>query len=261
MAVTINSSTTSGAIISSDNTGITVLQANSVTSLTADGTGRVILPQISSFSTIANGALEYSTINSGYIGAPLLYFTQNTQRNLIPFASYYGFSGGQYSVGANTTAAQPIFGSSYMNTGITVQSYTAYAFESLYLLTKTGGTTSHTISLGFSGTASANYNIFVNETDGNGTYGPIPTSTPHVSVQTSNSNLVVTGAMTATNQVVYLFSKGIINVTTGGTILPTYSLSAAIANSYTTQSGSYVSLYPISPNGGGATITNIGGWS
>jgi len=80
MAVTINSSTTSGAIITSDNTGITAIQANNVTSLTADGNGNAIIANNITVGTSVMGKNTYFQWNSPMFASANL-------------TGYYGYSG------------------------------------------------------------------------------------------------------------------------------------------------------------------------
>jgi hypothetical protein len=140
-----------------------------------------------------------------------------------------------------------------MTTGFTLTPNTVYSYESQLILAKTSGTTSHTISLGFNGTANTNCSvgIFCQEVELTGTYGALGSSgTQHQTVLTGPALTVVTGALTATNQMVYVTMKGTVTIYGSNTVnlLPVYSLSAniAAANAYWTQIGSYVNMYPIS---------------
>ena len=243
MAVTINSSTTSGAIITSDNTGITAIQANNVTSLTADGTGRLVLPSIS-LPTATAGDL-------GYNGTALYFTPAGTQRGVIPGMQYYRLDSAL--VGSNVNTAQSIYG-----VGVTLSSSTVYAFEALYEFSKTAGTTGHTIALGFSGTATVN-NIGYNYTQSSsGSQQSINSSYYGTGYVPTTASTVLTASITTATYYAHFLISGTVSVNTGGTFIPQYTLSAAPGGAYNTVTGSYFKIYPISSAG---SNTSIGTWA
>ena len=163
---------------------------------------------------------------------------------------YYRLNSGV--VGSNATGAQSLFG-----VGVTLVGSTVYEFEMSFSLFKSAGTTAHTISLLFGGTATINnigYSVLAGGIAGaagttsaatNNTFGVAATAT------------VVTASFTTTGPV-DMIVKGTVSVNAGGTFIPQYSLSAAPGGAYTTQIGSYVKISPLSASGAN---TNIGGWA
>ena len=163
---------------------------------------------------------------------------------------YYVLQGGY--TGFNNTGVQPIFGTgaTALGIGVRLSADTMYQFEMNVTLIKTAGTTSHTISTAFGGTANLNFIYYqVQQSDGNGgmntrisTYGSIAVNTAAATV--------TTGALTAATQYYTILVKGMVSVRTAGTFIPQYSLSAAPGGSYTTQPGSYIFLTSMSTSTG-----------
>ena len=97
--------------------------------------------------TLTSAALSTAVAGTTEWDGKVQYFTpQSTQRGVIPGEQLYVLNSGY--VGSNATGAQPIFG-----VGVTLSGSTYYAFEAVYALSKTSGTTSHSISILFGGTA------------------------------------------------------------------------------------------------------------
>ena len=91
------------------------------------------------------GQLEYSS--------PIFAATPvSTQRGVIPSAQFYRLNSDL--AGANVNTAQSVLG-----VGVTLSSSTVYAFEAVYALNKSAGTTAHDFQLGFGGTATDNNKI------------------------------------------------------------------------------------------------------
>jgi len=89
--------------------------------------------------TAAAGNIEYTS--PIFAATPI-----GTQRGIIPTQQYYRLEAAY--VGSNATGAQSIFG-----VGVTLSASTVYEFEIAIGFTKSAGTTSSTIALGFGGTA------------------------------------------------------------------------------------------------------------
>jgi hypothetical protein len=195
-------------------------------------------------SPAAAGQIEYSS--------PIIAATPiGTQRGIVPTQQYYRLDAAL--AGANATGAQSIFG-----VGVTLSASTIYEFEIEFLLSKTAGTTSHTVSIGFGGTATVN-NILYNGfgSGGMGSLNVTSNSAIYLVINTASAT-AVTGAQTAaTNYVGYLL-KGTVSVNVGGTFIPQYTLSAAPGGAYTTQIGSYIRINPLSASG---AATNVGTWA
>lgn len=210
---------------------------------TVDSTSGVTLTPVT-LGTPTAGLLEYD--------GKVPYFTpQGTQRGLVPGSQFYRLNSDR--VGANATGAQTVFG-----VGVTLASNTVYAFECRYAFTKTVGTTSHTISSLFGGTATLNNILYVaRESDGAGTTGTRLTSTGTVEVITAAAT-VVTNAMSSASQIASVTLTGTVSINAGGTFIPQYSLSAIPGGAYTVRAGSYMLIYPIGTAG---SNISVGTWA
>jgi hypothetical protein len=185
----------------------------------------------------------------------------------IPVSSYTAYTGGitpntlMYRLnadlaGANATGAQSIFG-----VGVTLLASTQYEFETVFVLAKTAGTTSHTVSIGFGGTATLN-NIIWNAVGAMSAqalpfYGTGGASTI-LAVSNSNAALVTSGARTSAIDTYQITVRGSVSINAGGTFTPQYTLSAAPGGAYSTVAGSYMKISPISASG---SNTIIGTWA
>lgn len=156
-------------------------------------------------------------------------------------------------VGTNGTSAQSLFG-----VGVTLSTSTVYEFEMFVPLSKSAGTTSHTLALGFGGTATVNNIIYemLAITDAT-SFSTIGQATTGIVVQTASST-VVTGAVATAFRSFVLFIKGTVSINAGGTFIPQYTLSAAPGGAYSTAAGSYVKIYPLGASG---AANNIGSWA
>lgn len=157
--------------------------------------------------------------------------------------------------GSNATGAQ-----NWLGVGVTLASNTVYDFEGVVQLSKSAGTTAHTVSLLFGGTAVLN-NIAYEVIGGanNGTASPIAGSNNAVSQHVSSAaGAVVTGSITTANYFVNAYIRGTVSVATGGTFIPQYSLSAAPGGAYTAAQGSLLKLTPIGASG---SNSSIGTWA
>lgn len=187
------------------------------------------------------GQIEYSS--------PVIAATPiGIQRGVIPAAQFFRLDSGL--AGANVNTAQNVFG-----VGVTLSSSTVYAFEALYILNKTAGTTSHTISLGFGGTATVN-NIAYVATGGGSTTATGQTTL--TSQYLSAASTALTGAITSATVYTDNIIRGTVSINAGGTFIPQYTLSAAPGGAYTTQAGSYFLIYPIGASGAN---TSVGTWA
>jgi hypothetical protein len=198
-------------------------------------------------SPAAAGQIEYSS--PIYAATPI-----GTQRGIVPTQQYYRLDTGRLV--ASTASAVSIFG-----VGATLSASTVYEFELNFAMAKTDGTTSHTMGIGFGGTATVN-NIewqIINKYDTVAL--TIATGAAYsMGSATSASNTTVTGA-TGVNTTIYLAAqiKGTVSINAGGTFIPQYTCSAAPGGSgYTTVAGSYIRINPLSASG---AATNVGTWS
>ena len=155
--------------------------------------------------------------------------------------------------GANVSTAQSIFG-----VGVTLVASTQYEFEMVVAMIKTAGTTSHTYSIGFGGTATIN-NIGYDWTQQQSATNFNPGSASMVSgfAQSTAATQINSGLTTAGSYIWYLV-KGTVSVNAAGTFIPQYTLSAAPGGAYTTQIGSYIKISPLAASGANV---NIGSWA
>ena len=196
-------------------------------------------------SPAAAGQIEYSS--PIFAATPI-----GTQRGIVPTQQYYRLNAAV--VGADVSTAQSIFG-----VGVTLSASTVYEFEMEVGLVKTAGATSHTISLGFGGTATIN-NIFhtVATMFNSGTNPMLTNSTQTLGYITTATATAVTAAGANANTVFALLVKGTVSINAGGTFIPQYTLSAAPGGAYSTVAGSYIRINPLSASG---AATNVGTWS
>jgi len=156
--------------------------------------------------------------------------------------------------GANVTTAQSTLG-----VGVTLSASTVYAFEMVFALSKTAGTTSHTVGLSFGGTATLNniaYRLNVQNPTSSG-FTTVAVADYQQFVQAA-SNGTVTGAQTSAALYISMRISGTVSVNAGGTFIPQYTLSAAPGGAYTTAAGSYMMIYPI---GAAGANVNVGSWA
>lgn len=225
MSVLINASTSAGIQISGDLSGNTQFQTSGSNTLFI-GT---------------NGLL-----NAYYNGV---------QPGLVPGMQYYLFQSPVNLTGNNATGPQSVF-----NRAVSLQSNTTYAFEGLYILLKSAGTTSHTINTSFPGTSTLN-NIYylVLEGDSSGQYNALATTVKSIVRNTADGTVATTGALTAASQYASFYIKGVVVVNAAGTFVPTYNLSAAPGGAYNTANGSYFAIWPVSV--GSSSNVSIGSWA
>jgi hypothetical protein len=194
-------------------------------------------------TTAVAGSFEYD--------GKVAYFTpQSIQRGVVPGVQFYRLDSNL--AGANVNTAQSMFG-----VGATLSSSTVYAFEITAAFTKSAGTTSHSFSIGFGGTATLNNLLYQGHVSAASvSYSSGTFSGTAVSMNATTATLVVTGIATAGASVVVTV-RGTVSVNAGGTLIPQYTLSAAPGGAYSTVAGSYISIYPIGASGANV---NVGNW-
>ena len=195
-------------------------------------------------TTATAGAIEYD--GKVFYGTP-----QGTQRGVIPGMQFFRLQANL--AGANVNTVQSVFGVS-----VTLSTSTIYAFEGIFVLNKTAGTTAHTVGFGFGGTATVNNILFsaIGGSDANA----LPTNSQAANFLTSNtaSNTLLTGGSTSAARTITAHMRGTISVNVGGTFIPQYTLSAAPGGAYSTVAGSYFLIYPIGASG---SNVNVGTWA
>lgn len=177
-------------------------------------------------------------------------------RGVSPSMMYYRLNSNY--VGSNASGAQSLFG-----VGVTLAASTVYAFEMHLQLQKTAGTTSHSISLLFGGTATTNnfnytattQRITTANTDGVGS-GTFVTVLGFSTVFNS-ANTFSTGITSAASTFMVIM-RGTVSINASGTFIPQYQLSAAPGGAYSTLAGSAFYIWPIGASG---STTSVGPWA
>lgn len=156
-------------------------------------------------------------------------------------------------VGANSAIAQSVFG-----VGVTLAAGTVYAFDGLYLLSKTAGTTSHSIGLGFGGTATINNIAHSGLVSVRVVAFPFFDAAPEAYSSTQAGNSQVCAADSSATISAAILLRGTVSINAAGTFIPQYTLSAAPGGAYTTLAGSWISFAPI---GAAGSNSSEGAWS
>ena len=247
------------------NLGLLSLAGGTMTAPLVLANGTAALP---SLITVGGGVDTgfYGTGNADELAAA----TNGTARWLLNAAGYMsgtvnGLGAGLYQAqqiyrlntafaGANATGAQSLF-----NVGVTLVASTVYEFEIVFGLAKTAGTTSHTLALGFDGTATLNNIAYqLNYRSSDAATLPLAAQTPaFTTFLQSASASVISGAFVGANAVHFGVIKGTVSINGAGTFIPQYTLSAAPGGAYSTQIGSYMKIAPI----GAAGVISQGAWA
>jgi hypothetical protein len=207
-----------------------------------------------SFEFFGNGFNQGKTNPELRIEGTTGYVTGSVRGNtpgLYQAQQYYRLNAAR--TGNNATGAQSIFG-----VGVTLAANTVYEFEISMLFSKTAGTTSHTMALGFGGTATLNnifYDIF--DTQAAAQLSTTAATWAGGSISTAAAT-VVSGAITSATFFINVLIKGTVSVNAAGTFIPQYTLSAIPGGAYTTNIGSYIKISAISNSGAN---TSIGAWA
>jgi len=247
MPSTINASTSAGGgiIQTADASGDLALQGAGVTGLTVNANQKTIIAS-TTLATPSAGMVEYN--GTIFTGAPTA-----TTRGIIPNEQFFRLNNNL--AGANATGAQSVFG-----VGVTLAASTVYEFEIFVTLNKTAGTTSHTISWGYGGTATI-FNTLLYTLLSQLNANP-PTSTTFTPfspyVYTSTTSTVLTANITSAINTSVFLTKGTVSISAGGTFIPQYTLSVAPGGAYSTLAGSYMKIKPI---GVSSANTSVGTWA
>jgi hypothetical protein len=196
-------------------------------------------------TTALAGAIEYD--GKVFYGTP-----QGAQRGIIPGAQFYRLESNL--AGANVSTVQSVF-----NVSVTLSTSTVYAFEAMYYFNKTAGTTSHTLGIGYGGSATLNSILWGGLSFDGVTVLPTRASSGTSQIASASAaNLVVTGANATAAVTTFISIKGIVSINGGGTFTPQYTLSAAPGGAYSTMANSYFLIYPIGASG---SNINVGTWA
>lgn len=254
---TILASSNAGSPITLSGTSTIFLTGPSSRSVLRDGSniltldaGTTTVPPLdfqagTNLTTALAGAMEYD--------GKVLYATpQGEQRGVVPGMQYYRLNAAR--AGSNATGAQ-----SFLGVGVTLSSNTVYAFDAYYPMSKAAGTTAHTISSLFGGTATIN-NIGYSVTSSSSSSSSFTTNMGlgiyYFQVATASA---FTGSGLATNPAIaHAQMSGTVSVNVGGTFIPQYQLSAAPGGAWTVALGAYFRIYPI---GAAGANTAVGTWA
>ena len=138
--------------------------------------------------------------------------------------------------GTNGTAAQNWFPT---NGAPNVQAGVVYEFDGLLNMTRAAGTTSHTTSLLFGGTATLTYILWRSHCN---TGDTLANAAQNHAAGRSASAVVVKAASTSTTEEVSLRVEGSVKINAAGTFIPQFSYSAAPGGAPTIQIGSFFNL-------------------
>jgi hypothetical protein len=155
-------------------------------------------------------------------------------------------------VGTDVATAQPFLAAAQDT--ITLQAGVTYLMEASFYLSRAAGTTAHTISTLFGGTAtftSIDYDILSTVKIG-AVLSAV--SAIHASVATAT---VVTASNNDATENNSIDMHGVFRVNAGGTVIPQFQYSAAPGGVPTVAANSYIKFTPI----GSSTVTTVGNWS
>ena len=154
----------------------------------------------------------------------------------------------------DSATAQKAFNAS-TNGAITLSASTSYFFEALYLITNTG-TTSHTWSTLFAGTATFT-SIAYRAQARTGITSAATLTAVSDAYTTAATALAVTAASTANPEYVIIKLDGIMRINAAGTVIPQVKLSAQANGTQLMLTNSYFRCWPIGSN----TVATVGNWS
>jgi hypothetical protein len=219
--------------------------ANAVIPAGTTAIAPVLFTSGTNLTSATAGAMEYD--------GKVIYATpQGTQRGIVPGMQFYRLNSDL--AGANATGAQSIYGVS-----VTLSASTVYEFFMYYILSKSAGTTSNSMSLGFGGTVTINNILYGGASNSDAVAF---TSGQTTGASTFNSNTLsattIIGASASAGRVVQGYLCGTVSVNAGGTFIPQYTLSAAPGGAFSTLAGSFIKIYPVGASGANV---NVGTWA
>jgi hypothetical protein len=195
-------------------------------------------------TTPGAGAFEYDGVV--FYGSP-----QSNQRGVVATEQFIALTANY--TGTNDATAQKVFNAT-TNGAVTLAASTTYMMEGVYYITRSAGTTSHTLSTLFAlgGTlTSIAYTAETTSTTGNTLgavsriYGTLATAT------------VVTAASIEATENITVTIRGIVRTNAAGTFAPQIQYSAAPGGAPTILANSFFKLTPIGNN----SVTTVGNWS
>lgn len=229
------------------------------------GTGGILTRTTVIRSTNGDAAVNFSAgTKDVFISVPsqgvlepsggLLYNLNSAGQNFLIDGSALSILAADFT-GQNATGAQPFFPTG--QDAFTLEAGTAYLIEGHISTLRSAGTTSHTTSVLFGGTATftmARYSCACR-------YGaraaatPVRPYTADYKGTTPSTAQVASLASTIAQSKVFDFD-GMLIVNAAGTLIPQFQYSAAPGGAPTIELGSYFRLTPV----GVAAVTRIGAW-
>ena len=200
-----------------------------------------LLTSGTNLTTATAGAVEYD--------GKVIYATpQGTQRGVVPGMQFYRLNADL--VGANATGAQNLYG-----VGVTLSASTVYEFFMYFILSKSAGTTSASVSLGFGGTATVNNILYGGAGNSNGSaFSSGTVGAAYTFDANTTASTIFLGASTSAGMRTFGYLCGTVSINAGGTFIPQYTLSAAPGGAYSTLAGSYIKIYPVGAAGANVTV-------
>lgn len=156
--------------------------------------------------------------------------------------------------GTDVNTAQPVFGTS--QDAFTSPASMTYEFEALYYITRAAGSTSHTTSVLFGGSATFTSILYTIESTTT-TGAPTATTASQQLVAAVATATVAATTSTSTTENIVIKLKGIMRINGSGTIIPQFQYSAAPGGVPTVKANSYFKLTPMGDN----TVTAYGPWA
>lgn len=203
------------------------------------------------------GAIEYDG-NVAYLSAAA------NGRGLMPGYSIIALTSNTTGL-TGTTAAQPLFGSSITNTSFVVPATGTYLFGINAELSRASSGGSHQIQISFGGTATVSSIFYRGFTAANGVSASINGYIANTDQFVSQSTAAV-GAQSGTfGAAAGSWSAdiaGAVTFSSTGTFIPQYKTTSGVGVAYSSVAGSYMVIYPIgNQTGGAAGAIRIGNWS
>lgn len=153
--------------------------------------------------------------------------------------------------GQNVATAQPWFPT---QGAVTVAADTTYLMDGRLMISRAAGSTSHTTSLLFGGTATLTSIAYMAKVQVGDTMALLPLSRVQSAVATAT---VIKAASTSTTEQITVDFEGIVRVNAGGTLIPQFQYSSAPGGTPTILKGSRLMLTPI----GNGSVVSQGTWS